>query len=240
MYFFSTPAWQLIAQSDWMSKFVLFSLLMLSILCIAIVVNKFMVLREQRQRLDGFYHQLKSIRSFDDMLQLLRTDQESLGAEVTNAILGELNSILKNEKGDVVGLAHRSSAHGVLTDGETERLEMVSEHTVENLVLTCENQLPFLGVAGAVSPLLGLFGTVWGLIHAFINISQEKSADIAVVAPGIAEALITTLAGLVVAIPALVFFHYFSNEIRKMEQQLLSIADVTLMIIKRTFNERKA
>lgn len=239
MHFFQTPAWQLIAQSDMMSKAVLFSLVALSVLCCAVVINKMLALREQRRRLALFYTQLKTLRSFDDLLSLLRNDQESFGADVARAPLTELNSILKSEKGDAHSMHNQSASHGVLTEGETERLTMVSEHAVETAVLQCEAQLPFLAVSAAVSPLLGLFGTVWGLIHAFINISQEKSADIAVVAPGIAEALITTLGGLVVAIPALVFFHYFSNEVRKMEQQLLSIADITLMIVKRTFNERK-
>ena len=98
-----------------------------------------------------------------------------------------------------------------------------------------ESYLPILGTSAAVSPLVGLFGTVWGLIHSFVNISQEKSADISVVAPGIAEALTTTLAGLMVAIPAMIAFHYFSNELRKQEQQLDHLADKYLSIIKKTF-----
>ena len=237
--FFQTPAWQLIAQSDWMSKGILFSRLGLSVLCCAVVINKFMALREQRNRLKSFYQLVKPLRTFDELLIVIRQNHENLGADVVNAALNELNGILKNEKGEIQSGAHRSFSHGMLTEGETERLVMISEHTVETAVHSCEDQLPFLAVSAAVSPLVGLFGTVWGLIHAFINISQEKSADIAVVAPGIAEALITTLGGLVVAIPALVFFHYFSNEILKMENELLSTAEITLMIIKRTFNERK-
>ena len=71
-----------------------------------------------------------------------------------------------------------------------------------------------LSVSAAVSPLLGLFGTVWGLVHAFVRIGELQTADIATVAPGIAEALITTLAGLMVAIPALVMYHYVANKIR--------------------------
>ena len=79
---------------------------------------------------------------------------------------------------------------------------------------TEESYLPFLFTSASVSPLLGLFGTVWGLVHAFIRISEKQSADITTVAPGIAEALITTLAGLLVAVPALVMYHYLIAQIR--------------------------
>ena len=102
-------------------------------------------------------------------------------------------------------------------------------------MIESETYLPILGTSAAASPLVGLFGTVWGLIHAFVNISQEKSADIAVVAPGIAEALTTTLAGLIVAIPAMIAFNYFSNELRKQEQQLSHLTDRYLSILKQTY-----
>ena len=65
------------------------------------------------------------------------------------------------------------------------------------------------------------FGTVWGLIHAFMGIAQQKSADISAVAPGIAEALITTLGGLIIAIPALVMFNYLTSEVRKLKRMRL-------------------
>jgi len=83
---------------------------------------------------------------------------------------------------------------------------------------------------------LGLFGTVWGLVHAFIRISEKQSADITTVAPGIAEALITTLAGLLVAIPALVMYHYLMSEIRTIERQLFILADKFSFIVQKLFS----
>ena len=106
---------------------------------------------------------------------------------------------------------------------------LVSQH-IGTLMLEEECYLPLLGSSAAVSPLIGLFGTIWGLIHAFLDISKEKSADISTVAPGIAEALITTLAGLVVAIPAMIAFHYFSHELRRIESQLLDIGEMLLIL----------
>ena len=96
--------------------------------------------------------------------------------------------------------------------------------------------LPVLSTSAVVSPLLGLFGTVWGLVHAFMGIAQQRSADIAAVAPGIAEALITTLGGLIVAIPALIMFNYVQTRQRMFEFQLVSLADRFSAIIKTTRN----
>ena len=84
---------------------------------------------------------------------------------------------------------------------------------VDAIVVHEESYLPFLSTSAAVAPLLGLFGTVWGLIHAFMRISEKQVADITTVAPGIAEALVTTLAGLFVAIPALIMFNYLNIQL---------------------------
>ena len=124
-----------------------------------------------------------------------------------------------------------------LTLEEIEYLDLIINQSIDELMLEGETYLPVLSTSGAVATLVGLFGTVWGLIHAFINISQEKSADISVVAPGIAEALITTLAGLIVAIPALIAFYYLSNELRKIEQQLCHLSQIYMNILKHTFNK---
>ena len=93
--------------------------------------------------------------------------------------------------------------------------------------------LSILSTSAAVSPLLGLFGTVWGLIHAFIRISERQSADIATVAPGIAEALITTLTGLAVAVPSLIMFNYCRSQVGKIEQMFLTLSDNFIVKIQK-------
>ncbi len=91
-----------------------------------------------------------------------------------------------------------------------------------------------LGMAAAVSPLLGLLGTVWGVMQAFLGMAQQQGADLAAVAPGIAEALITTLAGLIVAIPALVFYHILHIMISRLDAHisLISAKLISIFIIK--------
>ncbi|OYD15779.1 hypothetical protein CH333_05075 [candidate division WOR-3 bacterium JGI_Cruoil_03_44_89] len=83
-----------------------------------------------------------------------------------------------------------------------------------------ESQLPFLATIVTVSPFLGLLGTVWGIMRAFIDIKTYGSAHIMVIAPGIAESLITTVIGLCVAIPAVVFYNYLSNRVRKFTDEI--------------------
>ena len=80
--------------------------------------------------------------------------------------------------------------------------------------------------------MIGLFGTVWGLMHSFMSIAQKHTADIVTVAPGIAEALLTTLAGLMVAIPALIMYHYLTHRVRLLEHDLYKLSDVIVRIVQ--------
>jgi biopolymer transport protein TolQ len=93
--------------------------------------------------------------------------------------------------------------------------------------------VPFLATTGNTTPFIGLFGTVWGIMHSFRSIGLKGSANLAVVAPGISEALIATAAGLAVAIPAVIAFNYFNQKIRVIETELLSFSADFLNIVER-------
>ena len=93
--------------------------------------------------------------------------------------------------------------------------------------------VPFLATTGNTAPFIGLFGTVWGIMNSFSGIGQRGSASLAVVAPGISEALVATAAGLAAAIPAVIAFNYFTNKIRIVETELHSFAADFLNIIER-------
>lgn len=93
--------------------------------------------------------------------------------------------------------------------------------------------VPFLATTGNTTPFIGLFGTVWGIMNAFHGIGLQKSASLAVVAPGISEALIATAAGLFVAIPAVIAFNFFMQKIRVVESELISFSADFLNIIDR-------
>lgn len=222
-FLFKSPAWQLIAQSDWMTKLVLLILLTMSILCIAIVIFKFQIIKKNKNELNYLLKNFKNIKTFEDLIKIIKKNKNTIGGTFLENNLTDLKNILQTNN------------EPKITSQNLEYIELISDQHIDQILIEAEDYLPILGTSFAVAPLMGLFGTVWGLIHSFVNISQEKSADIAVIAPGIAEALTTTLAGLIVAIPAMIAFNYFSNEIRKQEQQLSHIADRYLNIIKQTY-----
>ena len=93
--------------------------------------------------------------------------------------------------------------------------------------------VPFLATTGNTAPFIGLFGTVWGIMNSFSGIGQRGSASLAVVAPGISEALVATAAGLAAAIPAVIAFNFYMNKIRIVETELHSFAADFLNIIER-------
>ena len=226
--FFQSPLWELIEQSDWVSKYiVLLGLFILSICCIAIIILKYTTLRNHRVSLSSLKNQLRTSPTLATCIGLAKKDNESLGSKLIASILDELKAILEEKK------ANNPDAH-TLDSQDFDFLENTAAQKIEALLLEQELYMPVLSTAAAAGPLVGLFGTIWGLINAFVRISKERSADIATVAPGIAEALVTTLAGLIVAIPALVAYNYFANQIRLLENDLLVTSDQVIMLIKKS------
>lgn len=225
---FSSPIWQLIALSDAVSKyFILLGLFILSIICVAIIIFKAITFRTQKRDLTALLKRIKTTQSLSDFALIGREYKASMGGIFVTEALGRIKIFLEGKASSTTGATPK------LNERDLEHLELLLVQDAEVLIAQEEEYLPFLGVSAVVSPLLGLFGTIWGLIHSFVSISQEKTADIVTIAPGIASALLTTLAGLVVAIPAMVAFHYFSNQLRKLESQLTDLSDVVLLTIKK-------
>lgn len=102
-----------------------------------------------------------------------------------------------------------------LTPAQREAIRTLLENAVSDRIAEMEARIPTLALAVSVSPLLGLFGTVWGVMVAFCGVAKAGTADIAALAPGVAGALLTTVAGLVVAIPSLIAYNFLTNGIRK-------------------------
>jgi len=105
-----------------------------------------------------------------------------------------------------------------------------------NIELTkLEQGIPFLATTGSTSPFIGLFGTVWGIMTAFIGLSAAHTSNIQAVAPGIAEALITTAVGLVAAIPAQMFYNFLTNRVRVLAVEMDNFISEFLNIAERHF-----
>lgn len=231
---FKTAAWQLIMQSDPMCWFILLSLFITSIFCVAIIALKYFSFRTERRSLEALAQRMKSVRSFTDLIAVSKEFRDGLGGRFLLSALSELKVLLD--------AAAKKKSQGVtedvaptLSDRDIDILETELVGISGQLIVQQETYLPVLSTSAVAAPLVGLFGTIWGLINSFIDISREKSADIATVAPGLAEALIVTLGGLVVAIPALIAFHYFASQVRQFDHQLNDLGDRFLNIIKQTF-----
>src|SRR5690606_1847795 len=116
-----------------------------------------------------------------------------------------------------------------LLDGPSRAMRATYQRELDAL----DSNLNFLASAGSVSPYIGLLGTVWGIMHSFIGLSGTAQATLAAVAPGIAEALIATAIGLFAAIPAVLAYNHFSNDIDKMASRFDSFIDEFLNILQR-------
>jgi len=226
--FMGNSLWQLVAQSDFISKLVLLGLLIVSIVCWTIFFYKLILLRTKKRQLKEALAQAKNAQTLDDLLALAQKQAGTFPGYFVSRNLVHLKSILETNK----SLEK--------TSFDTREFDMMQQHiffVIDEMVAHEESYLPILSTSAAVAPLLGLFGTVWGLIHSFIRISEKQTADIATVAPGIAEALITTLAGLVVAIPALAMFSYLNVQLRTIEQGLVTMAERVGTVAKNIFRK---
>jgi biopolymer transport protein TolQ len=119
--------------------------------------------------------------------------------------------------------------------GEMENVERALRRSFIAEMTHLENLTPFLATVGSAGPFIGLFGTVWGIMDAFLNIGAKGSANLATVAPGIAEALIATAIGLVAAIPAVMSFNFFSRRIKVIANEMDTFSNDDLNIVRRSF-----
>ncbi len=216
--FVGNSMWHLVRQSDAVSKLVVFSLFVMSIVCWTIFIAKLILLHLRKKDMQRALDYINTVRSVEDLVTLSNHFTNAIPGRLTASVLVLLKQIIEK-----------------CPDGCPDEWEVVQyyiEQEVDQLVANESSYLSFLSTSAGVAPLLGLFGTVWGLVHAFIRISEKQAADITVVAPGIAEALITTLVGLIVAIPAFIMYNYLSNQIHKLERDIISFADKVGFLVR--------
>lgn len=218
--------WQLIVQSDTISKLVLLMLLVMSILCWSVFIYKLMLMRTKKRQMQEALAYLKSVATLDQLMAAAAHFSGTMPGYFLSKNLASLKGILETNK---------ERGQSALSEQQWQLLQQSIGQTVDDMLVHEESYLAVLTTSFTVSTLLGLFGTVWGLVHSFIRISEKQSADIVTVAPGIAEALITTLAGLAVAIPAIVLFNYLMVKMRGLENQLLALGDRLSNVFQKLF-----
>lgn len=223
---FGNTLWQLIVQSDYMTKLVLLILLFMSITCWAILFYKLVLYRIKKRDMHRLQATLAQAKNFEDLRIVAGQFADTVPGYFLAQNISFLKSVLETKKDGLV-----------LTERDLLHIQDHLDQKLDEMIAIEQSMLPILFASASVSPLLGLYGTVWGLVHAFISISHKQTADIVTVAPGIAEALITTLAGLIVAIPALVTYHYLQSHVQHAEQQYVRLADRYLWLVNLVFGK---
>lgn len=190
--------WGLISDASLLVKAVMLTLLLASVLSWYLIIQRGSVLQRRERQLNGF---MQRFRGTADLLPLYRETAQSADSEagvepIFHAGFQEF-SHLKQHSGN--------TADVVLEGVERALYVAISEQEVR-----LEKGLQFLATVGSVSPYIGLFGTVWGIMNSFLGLSQVQQATLSTVAPGIAEALIATAIGLFAAIPAVIAYNRFS------------------------------
>jgi biopolymer transport protein TolQ len=204
--FASLDALDLIWQASWVVQLVILFLVLLSVVSWTIIAFKWRELKRSVQDSEAFlevYHE----GTLDAAYEAARDLDRSPLATIFLAAYAEMNRVA------------RYSGKAVVTELEESHVLALSRHiawTGSREALRLERGLPILATTGSAAPFIGLFGTVIGIINAFQGIGKAGSASLAVVAPGIAEALIATAVGLFAAIPATIFYNHFLGALRSL------------------------
>ncbi len=200
----------LFIQADWMVKFVMIGLLLASIWTWAIIVGFAVRLRKTTRASEKFERDFWKAEDIDTLYKI-HSNSDLPSAKIFAAGVSEWRRSTNRKMVDREGTRARlATAMGAATAGEIDQLS---------------DRLNILATIGSVAPFVGLFGTVWGIMRAFTSIAAEQNSSLAVVAPGIAEALFATALGLFAAIPAVIAFNRFSHGINRFEARLNRFAD---------------
>jgi biopolymer transport protein TolQ len=216
--------WGLFWQAHFVVKAVMIGLVLASIWVWAIVIDKTILYARTRRQMDRFEQVFWSGESLEELYRSLSSRPNHSMAALFVAAMREWKRTYEGGARSLLGL--------------TQRIEKVMNVTIAREVDRLERRLLVLATVGSAGPFIGLFGTVWGIMTSFQSIAASKSTSLAVVAPGIAEALFATAMGLVAAIPATIFYNKFANEVNRQTQRMEGFADEFSAILSRQVDEK--
>lgn len=209
------------AESDLFMKLLILGLLFASFWCWAIIFDKIRLLRRVRMGMKAFEEKFWSGGSLETLYNTYVKNPIDPLSAIFVAAMTELKRSLTDKK---------KAAGSINLD---ERIDKVMQITIDKHADKLETKMVFLASTGSVAPLLGLFGTVWGIMDSFNAIGATQSTNIAAVAPGVAEALFTTAVGLIAAIPALIAHNKLSNDIDRIVKKMETFSDELGAIVSR-------
>jgi biopolymer transport protein TolQ len=219
--------WSLFIRAHWVVKAVMAVLIFASVWTWAIIIDKMWRLRRLETRAVRFEDAFWSGGSLDDLY-------ERVGQRPTDPMTAVFSSAMREWR--------RSAAKGLVKQiaaraGLQARIDRVMQVTLGREMDRLERYMIFLASVGSTAPFIGLFGTVWGIMNSFQAIAVTKQTNLAVVAPGIAEALFATALGLVAAIPAVVAYNKISNDLGRYGGRLEAFAVEFSAILSRQLEE---
>src|SRR6516225_8547100 len=214
----------LFLQAHWIVKSVMIGLLVCSVWVWAIAIEKTLLHMRTRRAMDSFEQAFWSGQSLEELYR-------SLASRPTHSMAALFVAAMREWKRSLEG--HPRSFAGL-----QQRIEKVMDVTIQREIARLERNLLVLATVGSAGPFVGLFGTVWGIMTSFRAIAGQQSTSLAVVAPGIAEALFATAIGLIAAIPATIFYNKFVSDVNKQAQRVEGFADENAAILSRQSVER--
>ena len=204
--------WSLFLRADFIVKSVILMLIGCSIYSWAVIIEKFRLFKKINLESEEFEEKFWKSKSAETFYNSLPADVENPTALLFKDIM---QSLLKAKS--------KSNLN--------ERMASILEVNIEKQISKIDKGFTFLATVGSTAPFIGLFGTVWGIMNSFQSIAISRNTSLAIVAPGIAEALFATALGLLAAIPAVVAYNKFNNDSKKYSQRLENFSRRFLSII---------
>ena len=220
--------WALFLRADIIVKFVMLSLIAASFWCWAIIFDKLIKVRQLDTRAEQFEEAFWSGGSLEELYDRIGSRPLDPMSSIFVAAMREWR------RSAAKGLADRDSTRVSLP----QRIDRVMTVTLGREMELLERRLGFLASVGSTAPFIGLFGTVWGIMNSFQSIAATKNTSLAVVAPGIAEALFATALGLVAAIPAVIAYNKISSDLDRYSKRLENFAGEFGAILSRQLEEK--
>lgn len=225
---------QLILDSGPVSIVVLLILAAFSLVSWAIILSKWLVFRRAEAESSSFLEIFRRSKKFSEVRTVCHQLRSSPLVGLFLAGYNELDYQLRSRENP----GNPEDEGSEKDSSRIKNLESVARSLVRSSnteVMKLETRLSFLATTGSATPFIGLFGTVWGIMNAFHRIGAVQSANISVVAPGVSEALVATAAGLAAAIPAVIFYNFFLNRVKRFTTEMDDFALEYLTIIERNF-----
>ena len=204
--------WSLFMRADFIVKSVILMLIGCSIYSWAIIIEKFRLFKKINLEAEEFEEKFWKSKSAE-------TFYNSLPADLDNPMA----LLFKDSMQTLLKAKNKSNL--------SERISSILEVNIEKQIVILEKGFTFLATVGSTAPFIGLFGTVWGIMNSFQSIAISRNTSLAIVAPGIAEALFATALGLLAAIPAVVAYNKYNNDSKKYSQKLENFSKRFLSII---------